>query len=74
MSSPVSSSQSASREELGKMNRGFVAALNAKDAQSSGNLGYEIGTFVLTANGPDGKPMIDRGRFVELLRNDSPRS
>ena len=120
-SKPASSAavpQSASKEELGQMNRDFVVALNAKDAtkaasyyaedaviyppgeapvsgrvaieaywkgaiesggvrdatvetidaKSSGDLGYEIGTFTLTANGPDGKPISDRGRFVELLR------
>lgn len=113
--------QSASKEELGQMNRDFVLALNAKDAKkaasyyaedavlyppgeapvigrkaieaywkgaietggvrdatvetidakSSGDLGYEIGAFTLTANGPDGKPVTDRGRFVELLRRGS---
>lgn len=118
--SPVSSTRSASKEELGKMNRDFAAALNAKDAKkaasyyavdavlyppgeapvhgreaieaywrgaieqggireasvetidagSSGDLGYEIGTFVATVNGPEGKPMTDRGRFVELLRRE----
>lgn len=109
---------SASKIELGQMNRDFAAALNAKDAkmaaslytedailippgeaivrgradieaywkgaiesggvrdvsvetidaQSSGDFGYEIGTFVLTATGPDGKPVKDRGRYVELLK------
>ena len=116
--SPAPSAQSASQEALGKMNRDFAAALNAKDAKkaasyyaedavlyppgeppvhgreaieaywkgaieqggirdasvetidakSSGDLGYEIGQFVATVNGPDGQPMTDRGRFVELLR------
>ena len=37
------------------------------DAKSSGALGYEIGSYVLTANGPDGEPVTDRGRFIELL-------
>jgi uncharacterized protein (TIGR02246 family) len=117
---PVTPSPSASQEELGKMNRDFAAALNARDAKkaasyytadavlyppgeppvrgreaieaywrgaleqggirdasvetidakSSGDLGYEIGTFVATVNGPDGQPMTDRGRFVELLRRE----
>lgn len=112
---------SASRIELGQMNRDFAAALNAKDAKaaaalyaedavlippgepivqgrpaieeywrgaiesggirdvsvetmdahSSGSLGYETGSFVLTVNGPDGEPMVDRGRYVELLRRES---
>lgn len=111
---------SASKADLGQMNRDFAAALNAKDAKaaaalytedavlippgeplvrgreaieeywrgaielggvrdvsvetmdalSSGSLGYETGTFVLTANGPDGEAVIDRGRYVELLRRE----
>jgi ketosteroid isomerase-like protein len=117
----VETEGSASRVELGQMNRDFAAALNAKDAKaaaalytetailsppgepivqgrqaieeywrsaiesgairevsvetmdahSSGSLGYETGSFVLTVNGPDGKPMVDRGRYIELLRRES---
>lgn len=37
------------------------------DAKSSGTLGYEIGSYVLTANGPDGEPVTDRGRYIEIL-------
>jgi len=109
---------SASKVELGQMNRDFASALNAKDAKaaaalyaedavlippgeplvrgreaieeywrgaiesggvrdvsvetmdalSSGSLGYETGSFVLTANGPDGEAVIDKGRYIELLR------
>ena len=62
---------SASEVELGQMNRDFAAALNAMDALSSGTLGYETGSFVLTADGPDGEAVIDRGRYVELLRRQS---
>ena len=111
---------SASKIELGQMNRDFGAALNAKDAKgaaalytvdavlippgeplvrgreaieeywrgaielggirdvsvetmdalSSGSLGYETGSFVLTVNGPDGEAVIDKGRYVELLRRE----
>ncbi len=117
----AASSRSASKVELGQMNRDFAAALNGKDAKraasyytvdavlyppneepvrgreaieaywkgaietggvrdatvetadamSSGDLGYEIGSFTLTANGPDGTPVTDRGRYVELLRRDA---
>ncbi len=38
------------------------------DASSSGSLGYETGNYVLTANGPNGEAIIDKGRYVELLR------
>lgn len=114
---PPEKPQSASKQELGQMNRDFAAALNAKDAaaaaacyaenavlippgeamvrgragieaywkgaleqggvrdaavetieaKSSGDLGYEIGSYVLTADGPDGQPVTERGRFIELL-------
>jgi len=37
------------------------------DARSSGWLGYEAGTFMLTSNGPDGESVTERGRYVELL-------
>jgi uncharacterized protein (TIGR02246 family) len=113
-----SAQPSASKEELGQMNRDFAAALNAKDAkmaaslytedavlippgealvrgranieaywkaaiedggvrdvsvetieaQSSGALGYEIGTYALTANGPNGEAVKDKGRYIELLK------
>jgi len=111
---------SASKAELGQMNRDFAAALNAGDAKaaaalytedavlippgeplvrgreaieeywrgaiemgevrdvsvetmdalSSGSLGYETGSFVLTVTGPDGEAVIDRGRYIELLRRE----
>ena len=111
---------SASKIELGQMNRAFAAALNAKDAKaaaaaytedavlippgeplvrgreaieeywrsaielggirdvsvetmdalSSGSLGYETGSFVLTVSGSDGEAVIERGRYIELLRRE----
>jgi len=111
---------SASKIELGQMNRDFAAALNAKDAKaaaalytedavlippgepivrgreaieeywrgalesggvrdvsvetmdalSSGSLGYETGSYVLTVDGPDGEAVIDKGRYIELLRHE----
>ena len=44
------------------------ASVETIDAQSSGEFGYEIGTFVLTANGPNGEPVKDKGRYIELLK------
>lgn len=119
----MESEVSATKTELGQMNRDFAAALNVQDAPaaaalyaedavlippgeplvrgreaieeywrgaiesggardvsvetmdalSSGSLGYETGSFVLTANGPDGEAVIDRGRYVELLRRQPDR-
>jgi uncharacterized protein (TIGR02246 family) len=43
-------------------------SVETMDALSSGSLGYETGSFVLTVNGSDGEAVIDRGRYVKLLR------
>lgn len=43
-------------------------SVETMDALSSGSLGYETGSFVLTVDGPDGEPVVDRGRYIELLR------
>jgi len=45
-------------------------SVETMDALSSGSLGYETGSFVLTANGPDGEALTDRGRYIELLRRE----
>jgi uncharacterized protein (TIGR02246 family) len=44
------------------------ASVETIKAESSGDVGYEIGSFVLTVNGPDGQPVQEHGRYVELLR------
>jgi len=44
------------------------ASVETITAESSGDIGYEIGSFRLTANGPDGTPAQDQGRYIELLR------
>lgn len=43
-------------------------SVETMNALSSGSLGYETGSFALTVNGPDGEPLVERGRYVELLR------
>lgn len=43
-------------------------SVETTDALSSGSLGYEIGSYVLTVNGPDGDAVIEKGRYIELLR------
>lgn len=43
-------------------------SVETSDALSSGRLGYETGSFVLTSNGPDGEAVTERGRYVELLK------
>ena len=44
------------------------ASVETIKAESSGDIGYEIGSFVLTVNGPDGKPVQEHGRYIELLK------
>jgi len=46
-------------------------SVETMDAHSSGSLGYETGSFVLTVNGPDGEAVTDRGRYIELLRREA---
>ncbi len=63
------------REAIEEYWRGAIELGGVRDvsvetmgALSSGSLGYETGSFVLTVNGPDGEAVIDRGRYIELLR------
>jgi uncharacterized protein (TIGR02246 family) len=44
------------------------ASVETIKAESSGDVGYEMGNFVLTVNGPDGNPVQEHGRYIELLR------
>ena len=44
------------------------ASVETIKAESSGDIGYEIGSFVLTVNGPDGNPVQEHGRYIELLK------
>lgn len=41
------------------------------EASASGDLGYTQGTYRLTANGPDGKPMEDRGKYVTVWKKEA---
>jgi len=45
-------------------------SVETMDALSSGSLGYETGSLILTANGPNGEAVIDKGRYVERLRRE----
>jgi ketosteroid isomerase-like protein len=56
------------------MNRDFVKALNAKDAEvattgtGNGDLGYEIGRLQMKIKMPDGTIVVERGKYTELLK------
>lgn len=44
---------------------------NAAVTAKSGDLAYTSGTYQLSATGPDGKPIADKGKYVEVWRKDS---
>jgi ketosteroid isomerase-like protein len=37
----------------------------------SGDLGYSQGTYDLTFNDPSGKPMTDRGKYLEVWKKQA---
>jgi uncharacterized protein (TIGR02246 family) len=43
-------------------------SVETMDALSSGSLGYETGSYKLTATGPNGEVVNQEGRYIELLR------
>ena len=47
---------------------GRDASVETIDEQSSGTLGYEIGTYTLTVNGPNCEAVKESGRCIELLK------
>ena len=52
---------------------GFGGGWKATKAEvaRSGDLGYVTGTYELTANDPGGKPLTDRGKFVEIWKKQA---
>lgn len=40
------------------------------EARSASDLGYEVGLFAITVNGPAGKPLTQRGRYTQILRRE----
>jgi len=38
------------------------------EESSAGDLGYTIGLYEVTTNGPDGKPVTERGKYVGLWK------
>lgn len=41
------------------------------DVARSGDLGYSVGTYEITMNDPKGKPMTDRGKYVEVWKKQA---
>lgn len=69
---PVRGRQAIEEYWKGAIEAGGVrdVSVETMDALSSGSLGYETGSFQLTVNGPDGEAIVDRGRYIELLRRE----
>lgn len=44
---------------------------NKVEAAASGDIGYTYGAYSLTMNGPDGKPMTDRGKYVTVFKKQA---
>ena len=41
------------------------------EISSSGDLAYTIGTNVMTFEGPDGKPIVDNGKYTTIWKKDA---
>ena len=41
------------------------------EISSSGDLGYTIGTNVMTFDGPNGKPIVDNGKYTTIWKKDA---
>jgi ketosteroid isomerase-like protein len=53
----------------GAIDAGIVDVTVATIATGSdGDLGYEVGRFTMTVRQPDGKEVVERGKYVELLK------
>lgn len=56
----------------GAIDAGVIdATVKTVDAKSDGNLGYEIGTYVLRLKGANGDTIVDKGKYTEILQLDS---
>jgi uncharacterized protein (TIGR02246 family) len=72
---PMASGTAAVRTTFGAM----LAAPNLNvswtpttvDVARSGDLGYSIGTYSLTMDGPDGKPIADHGKYTTIWKKQT---
>jgi uncharacterized protein (TIGR02246 family) len=76
---PPNQSILKSKEEIQKFAVDFMAspglamAWQPTEAVASrgGDLGYTIGTYELTVNGPKGKPVTDRGKYLTVWKKQA---
>lgn len=50
---------------------GVTWTANAVEVASSGDVGYTSGTYDLHANGPDGAPFSDHGKYLTVWKKDA---
>jgi ketosteroid isomerase-like protein len=53
---------------------GFAVSWQPVKVDVSGDLGYSVGTYSLTMNGPDGKPATDTGKYMEVWKRQADQS
>ncbi len=72
---PVTTGSARIHDELSKMmaTPGFSLRWQPVKASvsSAGDLGYTTGTYTMTVNGPDGAPMTEKGKYVEVWRRQA---
>ena len=54
-------------------NPGFALSwqLTKAEASRGGDLGYTVGTYVLTLHDPKGEPVTDRGKYVTVWKKQA---
>jgi uncharacterized protein (TIGR02246 family) len=72
---PIATGKQAIRSVWTEMlgNPGFSASWESTKAEaaSSGDFAYDIGTYQLTLNDPQGKPTSDRGKYVVVWKKQA---
>jgi uncharacterized protein (TIGR02246 family) len=72
---PIGMGKPAIRVEWTKLttNPGYALSFSPSrvDVAKSGDMAYEFGVYSLMLNGPDGKPMNDRGKYVVVWKKQT---
>ena len=72
---PVANGPAAIRAVLGPMAQapGFALQFTPTKANmsASGDFGYTAGSYALTMNDPSGKPVIERGKYIEVWKKQA---
>ena len=55
----------------GAIDAGIIdATVKTIDAKSEGDLGYEIGTYIMRLKGPEGDTIVELGKYTEVLKRN----